>query len=171
MKYKFKYSAIVAAFIFLAGGSASAQGLFNSQSAPIGSSAPSYYYLGGSEGLTIGVNLWGFVRNPGRYMVPSSTNLVQLISLGGGPTEFAQLKGVKIVRQVMQPDSSFKTQVIHVDLRDYEKTGRKTPLLLPGDTVIVPGSTFNAVRQFVALFRDVALIFSGFATLILVLRQ
>jgi SLBB domain len=147
-----------------------AQGLFNLQNAPVGSNAPSYYYLGGKEGLTIGVNLWGFVRNPGRYEVPSSTDLVQLISLGGGPLEHAQLDGVKIVRQILQADSTYQTEVIPVDLKKYQTTGAKTPLLLPGDTIIVPGSTFTLLQEFFALFRDVALIFSGIGTFILVLR-
>jgi hypothetical protein len=147
-----------------------AQDLFNLQNAPNGSNAPSYYYLGGREGLTIGVNLWGFVRNPGRYEVPSSTDLVQLISLGGGPMEHAQLDGVKIVRQILQPDSTYKTEVIPVDLKNFQQTGQKTPLLLPGDTIIVPGSTFTILQEVFALFRDVALIFSGIGTFILVLR-
>lgn len=147
------------------------QGLFGNQNVPIGSSAPSYYYLGGKEGLTISVNLWGFVKNPGRYDVPSSTDLVQLISFGGGPLEHAELDGVKIIRQIMKPDSSYKTEVIPVDLKEFQRTGEKTPLLLPGDTIIVPGSTFSAIQQIVALFRDVALIFSGVGTLILVLRR
>ncbi len=151
--------------------SANAQGLFTNPTPSIGSSAPSYYYLGGKEGLTIAVNLWGFVRNPGRYEVPSSTDLVQLISLGGGPLEHAELDGVRIVRQILQPDSTYKTEVIPVDLDHYQNTGAKTPLLLPGDTIIVPGSTFNTIEQILSVFRDVALIFSGVATLMIALHQ
>ncbi|MCL5267707.1 MAG: SLBB domain-containing protein [Bacteroidetes bacterium] len=162
---------LTAGTILLFADSVFAQGLFGNQNVPIGSSAASYYYLGGKEGLTISVNLWGFVKNPGRYDVPSSTDLVQLISFGGGPLEHAQLDGVKIIRQIMQPDSSYKTEVIPVDLQKFQLTGQKTPLLLPGDTIIVPGSTFDAIQQIVALFRDVALIFSGVGTLVLVLRQ
>ncbi|HUI31299.1 MAG TPA: SLBB domain-containing protein [Candidatus Acidoferrales bacterium] len=149
---------------------ANAQGIFENQIPPVGSNAPSYYYLGGKEGLTIVVNLWGFVRNPGRYEVPGSTDLVQLISLGGGPLEHAQLEGVRIVRQILQPDSTYKTDVIPIDLREFERTGQKSPLLLPGDTIIVPGSTFTALQEIFSLFRDVALVLSGVGTLILVLK-
>ncbi len=156
--------------LVLAANSVSAQGLFNNQVAPVGSNAPSYYYLGGKEGLTIVVNLWGFVRNPGRYEVPGSTDLVQLISLGGGPLEHAQLDGVRIVRQILQPDSSYKTEVIPVNLVNFTQTGEKSPLLLPGDTIIVPGSTFNAIEEILSVFRDVALIFSGVGTFLLALR-
>ncbi len=167
-----KTFAILIGLVFLAAlRPAKAQGLFGTSTPPIGSNAPSYYYLGGKEGLTIAVNLWGFVRNPGRYEVPSSTDLVQLISLGGGPLEHAELDGVKIVRQILQPDSTYKTEVIPVDLDHYQDTGAKTPLLLPGDTIIVPGSTFNTIEQILSVFRDVALIFSGVATLMIALHQ
>jgi protein involved in polysaccharide export with SLBB domain len=36
------------------------------------------------------VNIWGFVKNPGRYEVPSSTDLIQLISFAGGPVQYAE---------------------------------------------------------------------------------
>ena len=164
---RLKYSAIFSLCFMATTAGSLAQDLFNLQSGSVGSNAPSYYYLGGKEGLTIGVNLWGFVRNPGRYEVPSSTDLVQLISLGGGPLEHAQLDGVKIVRQIMQPDSTYQTEVIPVDLKNYQQTGQKTPLLVPGDTIIVPGSTFTLLEEFFALFRDVALIFSGIGTFLI----
>lgn len=157
-------------FIATTADSLFAQDLFNLQSGSMGSNAPSYYYLGGKEGLTIGVNLWGFVRNPGRYEVPSSTDLVQLISLGGGPLEHAELEGVKIVRQILQPDSSYQTEVIPVNLKDFQLTGKKTPLLLPGDTIIIPGSTFNTLEEILSVFRDTALIFSGIGTFLLYLH-
>lgn len=165
-----KSSIVLACLVFLST-TAVAQDIFGNRNAPSGSSAPSYYYLGGREGLTISVNLWGFVKNPGRYEVPSSTDLVQLISLGGGPLEHAELDGVKIARQIMQPDSTYKTEVIPVDLDRFRKTGEKTPLLLPGDTIIVPGSTFSTIQQIVSLFRDVGLVLSGVGTLLLVLRR
>lgn len=147
-----------------------AQGLFENQVPLANSNAPSYYYLGGRAGLTIVVNLWGFVRNPGRYEVPSSTDLVQLISLGGGPLEYARLDGIRIVRQILQPDSSYKTEVIPIDLQEFMKTGQKTPLLLPGDTIIVPGSTFSAIQEILPIFGYVAVILSGVATFLLYLR-
>ena len=167
---KKSFAALIGLVFLVASQSADAQGLFSNPSPTVGSNAPSYYYLGGKEGLTIAVNLWGFVRNPGRYEVPSSTDLVQLISLGGGPLEHAELDGVKIVRQILQPDSTYKTQVIPVDLDNYQDTGAKTPLLLPGDTIIVPGSTFNTVEQILSVFRDVALVFSGIGTLVIAIH-
>ena len=168
---RLNYSLLFSTFLIsISASSVTAQDLFNLQSSASGSNAPSYYYLGGNNGLTIGVNLWGFVWHPGRYEVPSSTDLVQLISLGGGPLEHAQLDEVKIVRQILQPDSTYQTEVIMVDLKDFQLTGRKTPLLLPGDTIIIPGSTLNALEEVLTVFRDAALVFSGVGTFLLYLH-
>src|SRR5256885_2034690 len=48
-----------------------------------------YDYSSGS--LNMEVNIWGFVGSPGKYKVPASTRLIQLISLSGGPTDRARL--------------------------------------------------------------------------------
>ena len=149
---------------------APAQSLFGQQNNAIGSNAPSYYYLGGKEGLMIGVNLWGFVDKPGRYEVPSSTDLVQLISYGGGPLVGANLSKVKIVREILQADSSYKTEVIHVDLEHFEKKGAQPVLLLPGDTIIVPGSTFSTLQEVLPVLGYLGAILSGLGTILLVLH-
>lgn len=166
-----RLSIAVFCLLLMGAGSAFGQGMFGSTNTPNGSGSASYYYLGGREGMTISVNLWGFVVKPGRYDVPSSTTLVQLISYGGGPTEYAKLDGAEIVRQEIQADSTYVTEVIPIDLEMFEKKGAKSPLLLPGDTVIIPGSSFNAVRDVVGLFGEIGMILSGVATLILVLQK
>ena len=149
---------------------APAQSLFGQQNNAIGSNAPSYYYLGGKEGLMIGVNLWGFVGKPGRYEVPSSTDLVQLISFGGGPLVGANLSHVKIVRQILQPDSTYKTEVIPVDLEQYEKQGAQPILLLPGDTIIVPGSMFSTLQEIIPLLGYLGSVLAGLGTLLIVIH-
>lgn len=133
--------------------------------------SPTYYSLAGQGGLVITVNLWGYVGRPGQYEVPGSTNLVQLISLAGGPTENAELDKVEIVRQIMQPDSTFKTEVIPVDLREFKEKGGQTPLLSPGDTIIVPGSTSESLRLVLAFLGPVFSLVTAVGTLILILRR
>ena len=56
------------------------------------------YYLGEQDELLIKVNIWGFVQNPGQYMVPNGTDLISLISFAGGPREQAKLNKVKLIR-------------------------------------------------------------------------
>ncbi len=133
--------------------------------------SPSYYALNGESGLTISVNLWGYVGKPGRYDVPSSTDLVQLISLAGGPTADAELNKVEIVRQEMQPDSTFRPKVIPVNLEKFKSDGDQTPLLSPGDTIIVPGSSTESLRLALSILAPLFSLVTAVGTLILILRR
>ena len=135
-----------------------------------GGGSSAYYYVGKSGELTITVNLWGFVKNPGRYEVPSSTDLIQLISYGGGPLKTAKLNKVRIVRNVRE-DSTITEKVIIVDVEKIIEEGEPSPLLLPGDTVIVPGSSFDVIRDILAVLRDIGLAAGGIAAIINVLRR
>lgn len=131
------------------------------------------YYLGEQDELLIKVNIWGFVRKPGQYMVPKDTDLISLISFAGGPLEQAKIKKVKIIRSTSSGVSSSHTQdganhremmlasragstdlnvmqpqaqqVIEVNIKKYLETGRQTliPELQPGDTIVVPGNTLQ----------------------------
>ena len=119
-----------------------------------------YLYSGaltGSEQLKIKTYIWGQVRNPGLYIIPDDTDLLTLISSAGGPTENAKLTKIKIVRPTEEGES-----VIIVNLKEYTKTGNKEliPFLQPGDTVIVPGTTFYAFSKVAEWLADVVIIFS-----------
>ncbi|MDZ7362316.1 MAG: SLBB domain-containing protein [candidate division KSB1 bacterium] len=131
------------------------------------------YILGAQDELLIRVNIWGFVRKPGQYMVPKNTDLISLISFAGGPLEQAKIKKVKIIRSIdsipsssssnnrftqnelllasrdrnvnMNTPSAPAQQVIKVDIKKYIETGQQAliPELRPGDTIVVPGSTLH----------------------------
>jgi SLBB domain len=64
----------------------------------LGRSRAAQYYLGDQDELLIKVNIWGFVRRPGQYMVPKDTDLISLISFAGGPLDQAKMKKIKIIR-------------------------------------------------------------------------
>ena len=56
------------------------------------------YFLGEADELLMRVNIWGFVRKPGQYMVPTDTDLISLMSFAGGPIEQAKIKSIRVVR-------------------------------------------------------------------------
>lgn len=119
-----------------------------------------YLYSGtltGSEQLKIKTYIWGQVRNPGLYIIPDDTDLLTLISSAGGPTENAKLTKIKVVRPSETGES-----VIIVNLKEYTKTGDMDliPILEPGDTVIIPGTTFYAFSRVAEWLADVVIIFS-----------
>ena len=66
------------------------------------------------------VNLWGFVKNPGRYEVPISTDLVQLLSYAGGPLPDADLGSVKVTR-IIQRDNQIRKVEYTVNLNHLER--------------------------------------------------
>ncbi len=103
------------------------------------------------------VNVWGFVNVPGQYMVPLETDLVSLLSYAGGPREDARIKRIRVVRVEAEGDTS---QVIDVDVKGFVDTGdlKENPMLLPGDTVVVSGTTFHLVTKIFELGFRIAMI-------------
>lgn len=124
-----------------------------------------YLYSGsltGTEQLKIKTYIWGQVRNPGLYIVPDNTDLLTLISSAGGPTENAKLSKVRIVRAAGDSE-----KVIWIDLRKYLESGDEEliPLLQPGDTVLISGSTYYAFTKAVAWISQIAVILSVYVSI------
>lgn len=92
--------------------------------------------------LNIKVSIWGFVKYPGRYIVPIYTTPTDLMSYAGGPTDDAHLDELRIYRQ-----NEDKTQTLlkfnYEDLMwddELVTNSRQIPELLAGDVLVVPGS-------------------------------
>ena len=124
-----------------------------------------YLYSGsltGSEQLKIKTYIWGQVRNPGLYIVPDNTDLLTLISSAGGPTENAKLSKVRIVRASAEGE-----KVIWVDLKKYIESGDEEliPVLQPGDTVLISGSTYYAFTKAVAWISQIAVILTVYVSI------
>ena len=109
-------------------------------------SAASFYYIGKPGELTMQINLWGAVKNPGRYEVPSSTDLVQLLSYAGGPLESATLDDIKITRFTRR-DSLVTRGEYHVDLQDLSRVEFSKLVLQPGDTIFIDYGGWETVRD------------------------
>ena len=56
------------------------------------------YILGEDRKLEIIVHIIGEVKNPGEYRVLDGTNVLELLSKSGGPTEFSKLSMATITR-------------------------------------------------------------------------
>lgn len=93
------------------------------------------------EAINIKVAVWGWVRYPGRYTIPSYTTLSDLLSYAGGPTDGAELNKIKIYRT--NPDSTQTT--ITIDYEDFYRNAdsfgvRKNPKMEAGDIVAITGA-------------------------------
>jgi polysaccharide export outer membrane protein len=113
------------------------------------------YYIGTEGELLIKVNIWGRVRQPGQYFVPSNTDLITLISVAGGPAEKSRLDNVRIVR-----NTESGSEIIIVDIKKYLKTGdqRLIPVLKPEDTIIMSGSIWYVISNVVTVVAQLAIV-------------
>ncbi len=114
------------------------------------------YYLGSKDELLIPINVWGFVQKPGQYLVPDNTDLITLLSYAGGPTENAKISHIRVIRN----DRKMGNVVYKVDVKKYIETGddRLIPILKPGDSIIVNGTTFHWVSQFFEFVSRIAVV-------------
>ncbi len=48
--------------------------------------------------INIKVQLWGYVRFPGYYIVPAGISINELISFAGGPTDNASLDEIRVTK-------------------------------------------------------------------------
>jgi hypothetical protein len=117
---------------------------------------PAQYILGTDDVLLISVNLWGHIQRPGIYNIPSSFNIIDLLSSAGGPLETARLNDVRLIRK--------NQEVLQINVKEFITTGNKDLLvaLQPGDLVIVSGSITDAFERVVRVARDIAIILNIF---------
>jgi protein involved in polysaccharide export with SLBB domain len=132
------------------------------------SGAAAYYYISKSGEITMPLNLWGMVKNPGRYEVPISTDLVQLISFAGGPLGDADLSSVKITR-IERRDESFRKVEFKLDLRNLDKLDSQALSLRPGDTIFIDTVAFHPT-DILSYLTTTAVLVTAIASVISVMR-
>ena len=100
-----------------------------------------FYDYSDPEAVNIKVSVWGFVKYPGKYVIPDYTNVIDLLSFVGGPTDDSNLDELRIYRI----DENKREQMIPLDFNDLmwegdlESRYRKLPELKPSDILVVPG--------------------------------
>lgn len=132
-------------------------------------SAASYYYIGKPGELTMHVNLWGFVKNPGRYEVPSSTDLIQLVSFAGGPVQGAKMDKVRITRFIKRENAVERSEYV-VDLEDLYRVDQAKLVLYPGDTIFIDHTSWLTIRDAFTVISTAAIITSAVVNIIRVTK-
>jgi polysaccharide biosynthesis/export protein len=86
------------------------------------------------------ISVIGKVRSPGNFSPTRYVNVLQALSLAGGPSEFADLSNIVIIRR-----QGARTEVLRARLGDIMKgrpgsgdLARDVPVLAAGDMVVVP---------------------------------
>ena len=130
-----------------------------------GASSAAYYFISKPGEITMSINLWGYVRNPGRYEVPISTDLIQLLSYAGGPNADANLGTVKISRVVRREDA-IRIVEYTVNLERLDKLDEKARDLEPGDTIFIETPPFSWKDVF-SILTTAAIVASAIASVII----
>ncbi|NOH00049.1 MAG: hypothetical protein HND52_18970 [Ignavibacteriae bacterium] len=113
-----------------------------------GQKAAANYSIEGTPGeLKINVNLWGYVNLPGRYEVPISTNLLQLLTFAGGPKTHATMDDIVIYRV----NENEKMIELEIDLEDPEDSVPADLKLFDEDTIVIDYSAGVGWRDFFSL--------------------
>lgn len=93
------------------------------------------------ETINMRVSVWGFVKYPGRYMVPIYTTVSDLLSYAGGPTDDSELEDLRLYR-VMEDSTQHLFSFNFNDLLwadKIEENNRRIPKLQGNDLLVVPG--------------------------------
>ena len=139
------------------------------------------YHLGEEKNLEIIVHVWGEVKTPGEKRVFDGTNILELISKAGGPTEYSDLSKVLLFRdqqikipyqnqkKFSQGEEAFilenyrqleKMGQTEIDINKYLKAGKSglLPPLFPGDVVQVRRNIWYKWQTAIKVFSQVAII-------------
>jgi hypothetical protein len=86
--------------------------------------------------ILMNVNVWGHVGSAGHHLVYDGIDLATLMSVVGGPNTGANMKKVKVYREIPDADG---TLVYYIDLNNFINTGNRTNFIKikPNDTIIV----------------------------------
>jgi len=104
------------------------------------------------------VNIWGHVGSPGHHLVYEGIDLATLMSVVGGPRTGANMKKVRVYREIPEEDG---TLVYYLDFEKFISSGDRSEFIRikPNDTIIIPQKISNyiltqvgTVNTFLSLF-------------------
>ncbi|MBD22013.1 MAG: hypothetical protein CMM37_13335 [Rhodospirillaceae bacterium] len=97
------------------------------------------------------INIWGHVAKPGHVMVYEGIDMASLLSYVGGPIKGADLKNVKLFREVPDKDGRI---AYNLDFNNFIERGDRSDFieLKPNDTIIFPQTNFNYFISHVGTF-------------------
>ena len=90
------------------------------------------------------VNIWGHVGKPGHHLVYEGIDLATLMSVVGGPRTGANMKKVRLYREIPEEDG---TLVHHLDFEKFVSSGDRSEFIRikPNDTIIIPEKISNYI--------------------------
>jgi hypothetical protein len=134
------------------------------------------YDLSDPMGINIEVNVWGFVKFPGRYKVPHTTTFLDIISYAGGPSEDSNLEDIRIFRTGNDSLLS-KNEVIKLNYNDLlwgekiKSSKKMNPVLKPGDIIIILKEKRYTLREDISFYLPIITSLITIATFIITISK
>ncbi|MCX7875455.1 MAG: SLBB domain-containing protein [Melioribacteraceae bacterium] len=128
-----------------------------------------YFDLSDPEAVNIKVAIWGWVRYPGRYVIPNYTTISDLISYSGGPLEGADLEDIRVLR-TKDDDTQELIKLTYNDIIYANKIDFKNQKILKlqaGDIVVLPGEPRLYARDKVAIWTSILSLIISLTILVL----
>jgi len=128
-----------------------------------------------SEPSTININVavWGFVRYPGRYLIPINTTATDLLSYAGGPTDDAHTDQLRLYRVLEDGTNELYTfnydDIMWGDSLVLKQ--REIPDLLASDILVVPGSEKLYMKDWIGITLSIVSTLISLTTLLVVTAQ
>jgi hypothetical protein len=100
------------------------------------------FFTDANGNIKMFVNVWGHVNGPGLHEVYDGIDLATLMSLVGGPKPGANLKMVRLYREVPEEDG----QIIYdINLDTFFQSGDRSEFIKvkPNDTIVIPQKLSN----------------------------
>ena len=150
------------------------------------------YFYARTNDFTIIVNVMGFVQKPGRYEIANSIDLLNLISLAGGPTADGSLDKVRIIRIIKDGEKTARRDIkadqsnlsvflpeevkitrqeIQLSLDNLSTIGPEDLQLMPGDVIFVDRTTWSTIRDAFGVVVSAAIITTAVSQIISVARN
>ena len=130
------------------------------------------YDYSDQSGINIKVAVWGYVRFPGKYVIPIRSDIKDLISYSGGVSDNSYLDDLRIYRV----DKDSAQQMLKFNYEDLWwsedlKSELKLQKLQPGDVLVVPGRPKLYFENYLSLILGVVTTIVSVATLIITINK
>ena len=121
-----------------------------------------FYNYGDNDKVNIDVNVWGYVKFPGKYLIPKGSTLQDLISYSGGPTTDSKLEEIILYspkNDSMKVSGDRILRINYDDLFWKENAiakNRNNPVLSPGDILILRGEPRYFARDNISFILSIS---------------
>jgi len=118
-----------------------------------------YFNYSDPDKINMEIIVLGGVKNPGKYLVPEGTTVIDILGLSGNLLKEETADNIKLIRSTQKNGKLSDNNIIALNYRELFKdepltsVNKSNPVLLAGDVLIIP---ISPEKTFWDYFRDVS---------------